>query len=487
MKKLLLIVFASISTFAFAQSGISWNMGMNISTNTYSCMHPRIALDGKGNPMVIWGRMSDESLFFSKWNGTAFITPIKINPTGFKVATASWMGPDIASKGDTVYVVFKRAPETSDTNYIYILTSFNAGASFSSPVRVDYIADSISRFPTVTVDAVGNPIVAFMKFNSSFMQSRWVVTKSADYGKTFSTDVVASGYSGTNAEACDCCPGAIVSSGNISAMLYRDNFSNIRDIWTGISTNNNVSFNSGFAIDNTKWMINSCPASGPDGVIIGDSLYSVFLSAGSGNFRTYISSSSISSGAVKSVSRLSGNFTGLSQQNYPRIATYGKAGAIVWKQTTSTGTQLPILFTNDISNGFPTTYDTVDLKDITNADVAMSNGNIFVVWQDDNSGTVKFRSATYTPVNTSVNEYNNYRIEQNSFSVFPNPATDILNVISADNEKYVINIYNAVGEKIYNTASTSNTKIEISNYATGIYFLQILAPNNFNTIKIIKQ
>ncbi len=450
-------------------------------------MHPRMALDGAGNPMVIWGKMSDESIFFSKWNGTAFTTPVKINPTGFKAATASWMGPDIASKGDTVYVVFKRAPETSDTNYIYILTSFNGGASFSSPVRVDYIADSISRFPTVTVDDAGNPIVAFMKFNASFMQSRWVVTKSADYGKTFSTDVIASGYSGTNAEVCDCCPGAIISSGNISAMLYRDNLNNIRDIWTGISTNNNVSFNSGFATDNTKWMINSCPSSGPDGVVIGDSLYSVFLSAGSGNFRTYISSSSISSGAVKSVSRLSGNFTGLSQQNYPRIATDGKAGAIVWKQTTSTGTQLPILFTNDISKGFPTNYDTVDLKDITNADVAMSNGNIFVVWQDDNSGTVKFRSATYTPINTSVNEYNNYQMEQNNFSVFPNPATGIINVISSDNEKYAINIYNAVGEKIYNASPTSNTQIEISNYASGIYFLQIVSQHYFSIQKFIKQ
>lgn len=244
-------------------------MGMNISTNTYGNMHPRITLDGAGNTLVVWGRMSDESVFFSRWNGTMFTTPIKLNPSWMKVATASWMGPNIASKGDTVYVVVKRSPEVSDTNHIYIIRSFNGGVSFSSPVRVSFIADSISRFPTVTIDATGNPIVAFMKFNSSLLDSRWVVTKSTDYGATFSTDVKASGYNGPTNGVCDCCPGAIVTSKNVSTMLYRDNLNNIRDIWTGVSTNNNANFYGGFKVDNNNWMITSCPSSGPDGVIIG--------------------------------------------------------------------------------------------------------------------------------------------------------------------------------------------------------------------------
>jgi hypothetical protein len=284
----------------------------------------------------------------------------------------------------------KRTPEATDTNHIFIMTSFNGGVSFNAPVRVDFIADSLSRFPAVTVDAAGNPIVAFMKFDASYGNSRWVVTKSSDYGNTFSTDVKASGWSGVGAGVCDCCPGALVQSGNVSAMLYRDNLSNIRDMWAGISTNGNASYNSGFSVDNTNWMVMSCPASGPDGVIIGDSLYTVFMS-GSGNYRTYLSKSSISSGIVNSVSNLTGSIAGLSQQNFPRIATDGSAMAIVWRQVVSGNTQLPVLFTNDIANGFPAAYDTVDLNDETDADVAVSNGNLFVIWEDDNSGTVKYR------------------------------------------------------------------------------------------------
>lgn len=293
MKNILVFGFVCISSFAFAQSGITWNMGMNISTNTYGNMHPRMTLDRAGNPLVIWGKMSDQSAYFSRWNGTMFSTPVKLNPTWMTIATASWQGPDIASHGDTVYVVVKRTPETSDTNRIFIFTSFNGGLSFKPPVELGFIADSVCRFPTITTDATGSPIVAYMKFNSSFMDSRWVVLKSADYGSTFSTDVKASGW-GSSAEVCDCCPGAIVSSGNKTAMLYRDNNSNIRDIWAGISNNNATTFPSGFEIDNNNWMVMSCTSSGPDGVIIGDTIYSTFMSSGSGAYRTYLSKSSIS-------------------------------------------------------------------------------------------------------------------------------------------------------------------------------------------------
>lgn len=485
MKKILVVILCLASIVVKSQNKIVWNTGTNISTNSFGNMHPRLTIDRAGNPLVIWGRMSDQALLFSRWNGTGFTTPVKLNPNWLTVATAGWMGPDIASKGDTVYIVMKRTPEASDTNHIYIMASFNGGVSFLSPVRVDYIADSISRFPTVDVDASGNPIVAFMKFNSSFLDSRWVVVKSNDYGKTFTTDVKASGYSGAKAEVCDCCPGAIISSGNTTAMLYRDNLSNLRDIWTGISKNNSTSFPTGFATDNTKWMINSCPASGPDGVIVGDTLYSVFLSGGKGTYRTYLSTLSIKDGKLNTVKNLTGALTGLGQQNYPRIAANGKAMAIVWKQTVSAVAQLPILFTNNISKGFPANYDTVDLTDITNADVALSTGNVFVVWQDDKSGTVKFRSGSYTPFNAGRMS----EIKNETFNIFPNPASTAITIQSGFNlNNSQIKIVNSIGEIVlFQTIVNSvNTSIDIGKLINGVYIIQVKTSHNILIQRFIK-
>lgn len=473
----LIILLFSLS----ANGQITWSSGLDISTNTYSNERPQIAVDRAGNPMVVWGRMSDESVFFSKWNGTIFTQPVKLNPTWLTVATADWMGPSIASHGDTVYVVVKRTPDMIDSNRIFIFTSFNGGGSFNAPVELAFIGDSISWLPTVTTDPTGNPIIAYMKLNSSHLDSRWVVTKSNDYGTTFSSDVKASGW-GNSAEVCDCCPGTIISSGNTTAMLYRDNNLNMRDIWTGISYNNATSFSSGFEIDNNNWMVLSCPASGPDGVIIGDTLYATFMSRGGGSFKSYLSKSSISNGSLISVANLTSPITGLTLQNFPRIASDGNAMAIIWRQIISGSAHLPILFTNNIANGFPAAYDTVDIDHITNVDIALSNGNIYVVWQDDNSGTVKFRSGTYSPSTTGLDEVN-----QQPILIYPNPSKEFLNIKAKDNSQFSLKIFNTLGAIVYSGTQKSDFQLSISDWTNGIYLIQINTISNSFTQKFIKQ
>ncbi len=468
MKIYLIALISCASVIASAQNGITWSPGGNISASSYGNFHPRISVDAEGNPLVIWGKSSDQSVYFSRWTGSMFTTPAKLNPTWLPVAMASWMGPDIASKGDTVYVVVRQTPESSDTNqHIYLLRSFDGGRSFSSPLRVEYIADSVCRFPAVAVDAIGNPVVAFMKFNSTFRESRWVVARSTDYGDTFSTDVKASGW-GNSAEVCDCCPGSIITSGSTTALLYRDNNRNIRDCWSGISDDNAVSFTRGYALENNRWNINSCPASGPDGVIYGESIYSVFMNGASGKYRNYVSVSSISSGNLSAVSKLTEEMPGLSQQNFPRIANDAGAMAIVWKQTVNSIAELPILFTKDIAIGFPSSYELVDVADITNTDVAMSNERIYVVWQDDKSGTVKFRSGSYSAVTSGIQH-----VKKRTFSAFPNPTNNILTIIPPESGVFAVQLFNVSGESIFCRQSASSIELNTSDFRKGMYFIQL--------------
>jgi len=468
---------------SYAQSNINWSIGSNIAANTFGNNHPRVTMDAAGNALVVWGRSSDQSVFFSRWTGASFSAPLKLNPSWMTVATASWMGPDIASHGDTVYIVVKRIPEEKDTNRIFLFSSFNGGVTFNTPLQLAFIADSLSRFPTVNVDANGNPIVAFMKFNANFLDSRWAVAKSSDFGNSFSTDIKASGFSGPTASVCDCCPGAVVSSGSTTAVIYRDNLNNVRDIWTGISTNNNATFASGHAVDNTNWMLMSCPASGPDGIMIDDTLYSTFMSGGSGIEKSYFSKSSISAGGIASVSSLTGSITSMSQQNFPRIASDGTSMAIVWMQKINGNTQLPILFTNKISNGFPPAYDTVDLNDITNADVALKQGTIFVVWEDDNSGTIKYRRGTYSTISTEINEHNENRI-----SIYPNITSDYIKIELSENysSPKKISISDIGGRKMFETSTTLN-QIDISRLAAGQYILTIQCGNTQQNFKVTKK
>jgi len=181
MRNISLFVFMLTTLCLTAQDQISWNPPMNIAASSSGNNYPRIVTDASGNPLVIWFHAS--RVMFSRWDGTAFDAPRILNPVSMTVAGASWMGPDIASHGDTVYVVFKEAPE--DVGHIWCIHSYDGGSTFSDPVQVDFIADSLSRFPTVTTDDYGNPVIGFMKFDSGFSRARWVVTRSNDFGNAY--------------------------------------------------------------------------------------------------------------------------------------------------------------------------------------------------------------------------------------------------------------------------------------------------------------
>jgi hypothetical protein len=124
MRKLLLFIALAFCISTNAQ--ITWNMGMNISTNANGNMHPRITLDRLGNPLVIWGKMSDESVYFSKWNGTMFTTPSKIKSCVDDHCNSQLAKcPHIAS----LWRHGIRSSKTntrnkSDTNRLFIFTSF---------------------------------------------------------------------------------------------------------------------------------------------------------------------------------------------------------------------------------------------------------------------------------------------------------------------------------------------------------------------------
>lgn len=480
------ILYSAFLFFAciISNAQITWSPAVNVAGSSYDNLHPRIVTDRSGDPLVIWGRGSDESVFFSKWNGIGFTMPVKVNTTGLTVATAAWMGPDIASKGDTVYVVMKQTPESDSTQHIFISRSVNGGSSFATPVRVDYINDSISRFPTVTTDALGNPLVGFMKFDPSYGSARWVVSKSTDFGNSFSTDRKASGWSGMGALVCDCCPGSLVCSGNKVAMLYRDNLSNLRDMWGGISSNTGSTFTQGLAYDQGNWMLMMCPSSGPDGTIIGDTLYTTYMSGATGDELVYFNRSSLSALANSSGIPMTGQFTGLTQQNYPRMASAGNALATVWRQSVSGSNYLVSRYTADVSTGLYED-DTIAGNDVMNADVAMIDGKIFVVWQDYTTGTVKYRMGTYTPVTAITGN-----IQQNFFRAYPNPATDMVNIaLSPDFQSQAVKVcvINSLGKEVFNSCMQSapgTILLNTKGFSNGVYFITLQTEQGICTRKI---
>ena len=473
------IVFAAVLLLVLpecARSQILWDQNLNLAPSQYGNNHPRIVINRSGDPVVVWGRSSDGAVFCSTWEMNQFTTPQKLNGS-IPMATASWMGPDIAAYGDTIYVVMKQTPEDNINSHLWIVASFNGGKSFNAPARIESISDSISRFPTVCTDSQGQPIVAFMKFSPGFTESRWAVCRSDDYGVSFNKDIKASGW-GNSTAICDCCPASIACKDNVCILLYRDNNRNIRDSWAAFSYDDGKSFVKGTNIDNNRWNINSCPASGPDGAILDQSLLATFMNGSTGKSLAYWSLSDIPTSSFKTATRLPASSGSILSQNFPRIDAYGQAVAMVWREDVITGTQLMMQFSPDYKKtGLK--MDTVDLKDNTASDIALSKDRIFVVWQDDNSRTIKYRSAKYENVLSSSN------YDKIFFSISPSPITDFLHVRS---EIYPasIEVFDATGSLRLMKFLFNDEVISTALWPRGTYLARLTAAGKTAAAKIIK-
>ena len=73
----------------------------------------------------------------------------------------------------------------------------------------------------------------------------------------------------------------------------------------------------------------------------------------------------------------------------------------------------------------------------------------------------------------------------NTFSIYPNPATTVLNV-NAEGFN-TVEIVNLLGQTVYTANATSNMQINVSNLNNGVYFVRMNGENGTATQKFIKK
>ena len=76
-------------------------------------------------------------------------------------------------------------------------------------------------------------------------------------------------------------------------------------------------------------------------------------------------------------------------------------------------------------------------------------------------------------------------LKSNSFSIYPNPSNDIINISLSEDEIKEIIIFNVYGEKITqkNLIVESNLKVDLSDYSNGTYFIVAINNDLSKTVK----
>ena len=395
MKQLLFILAFTIPTFLFSQ--FNFSAETVISDNSTGYGRPRMAITANDIPVIIWYKEgNDHSLMMSRGNGDGtFSAPIEIvdhdlEPTGF-------IGPEIAAKGDTVYITFICGIAN---DAIMIKKSFDGGITFSDTIRVSPNNNAYKfAMPNIAVKENGNPIVSYMKCLSNYTNWEQMVRVSFDLGLSFSVETDASAIA--PGEPCDCCKSTIVTQGNNIFLLFRNDNNNVRNMYISKSTDGGISFNSYQDLDDLDWVINSCPTSSGNGVINGDSIMVVRRNAGSGVHQLYVSNVNSTDLQKSYFKELDPIGSGL--QDKAEIAGKDNIYGMVWHDNRSGNNSCYFSYSTD---GINNCSASIEMSDSTAnghkmfPDIEYSNGKFYFVYKYSSGYSIIYKELDLSTLNS---------------------------------------------------------------------------------------
>lgn len=382
----------------------------------------------------------------------------------------------MAVRGDTIYIVFKLSP--IDTKGIYLVRSIDGGETFSDTIRIDPDFGNIPWIPSVEIDALGNPVVSYMESDWNWAEPRYVLVTSNDAGLTFSQPADASRNIAPG-EVCDCCPSAVVTSPGRTYVLFRNNQNNLRTIFASVSYDNGASFDTSKTVDLTSTISSTCQSTGPDGFVIGDSLYT-FFRANSGGYRAFISSAHADDLVPVVHRKLSATVPTGTIQNYPKADFEDSLSVVIWQEILTGNADIILSYNNSgVPSALGQIRDTVNVIRTgyqINPDVQLSDGNIHTVWQDNSNGSVFYRKGSPSIV-TSVGAEN-----EREPVVYPNPFSSVI-TIKGINGGAKVQLLDATGKVVRENVSAET---DLTDLEYGIYFLKMTDSENTRLFKMIK-
>lgn len=448
---------------------IQWDPEITVADGTqFGNVRPRAAIVGTDSPVVVFGKSSSlNNLFIARWNGSSFDPPLAILPAGSSSYLADWTGPDLDAFGSTVIATFKLEP--LEGGHVYSVRSTDGGITFSDTIRVDSHQDGVAWMPSMGMDMNGNPVVTYMAHDGVWSNPRYVIVRSSDGGLNYGQEMEVSSL--VPGETCDCCPAEMVINESKEILLFRNNESNIRDMYAVMSTDGGNTYTSYDNVDNLDWMVMSCPSTGANGAFFGNRLLTAYASAASGKYRVYVSSAT-TDGPIGFETRVQvpepaqANGT----QNFPRLSISGDTAVMAWRETVNGGQEifcsvsLPGMDPLVGLTSFKQQSNTSTSGNQTNPEIIYKNGVVHLFYSDGGSGDLIYRRGTISAT-AGLNTSNSTEL------LHPNPSTGTF-VVPADIEN--ICLVDALGRKHEFTATETEMGIEIriQNAPLGIYFVQ---------------
>ena len=395
-----LILFICIFLFINETKGqaIQFDQYLTVSENADGFGRPRVKLINGDAPLIIWRKdATPKTLRASSWDGLSFSQPYDILQNG--ILPSSWDGPEVATKGDTVYVVFTSLATTQSS--IMLIKSFDGGINFSDTIRVSE-NNPLHKFRmgNVEINNNGNPVVSYMQYLLNWNEPKQMVNTSLSFGSTFLGATEASALA--LGEPCDCCKSSLVCDGNNVFLLFRNNESNIRNSYIAKSTDGGLNFSSVADMDDYIWSLSSCPATTPRGVLSGDSIVVVKRSGATGNNEVVCSNVSMQNLNYSYNNNI--DFISGVVQNYPEVSASGDTIIAVWQDNRESYQDCYMSFSTEgphALQGSLSFTDTSFFGQKIDPDIEFKNGIAHLVYLNSTEHKIVYLKASFKLLSSS--------------------------------------------------------------------------------------
>ncbi len=377
------------SVFAFSTSAqplkqdTSFGNVINLSSDTGNTGFYDIASSGS-NVYVVWSESVSGSneIFFkmSKDNGASFGNVINLSKTP---GNANY--PKMAVSGNNVYVVWQ--DDSSGNKEIYFSRSTDNGATFGNVINLSNNPGE-SELPQIA--ASGNNVYvawrdnAFRNYEILPRTYEVLFVASNNNGATFSSAANLSNNAGSSIDP------RIAASGSNVYVVWQDNTIGNWEIFFRRSTNNGASFDDLVNLSN-----NPGNSLHPQITASGNNVYIAWLDDNNVFFRTSADNGSNFQDVIilcKSVAETICGDSGSLQ-----VAGSGSNAYAIWSR--GIAQKFDIFFSKSMDNGtsFSSALDlSNNIGNSSNARVAVSGNNVYVVWQSEVLGkaNIFFRAST---------------------------------------------------------------------------------------------
>ena len=499
------VLLILLNTIGFAQFVPVSVQRINIDEGNTSQTGADILYTDQGNIVIAWGdrrhnySMHDAYMRISTDGGQSFGEEIQVNDINGQIRAGGEEKVGVAQDlSDDLIFYWTDMRNGGNNGDIFCRIRF-ADGRFSDVIRLN--DDQTSNYQLLPhINRIGQSdtlLSAWLDFRVCQSCPEVRTTMSIDGGLSWSANIRAD-IQGEDDEPCECCHPWIVdgSEGQI-LVAFRNDLSNIRDIYVARANDDFTRFSPPVRASFGNWQINGCPTTGP--VLIQHSSgvwICAYADGRNGTYGIYTSRSLDDGYEFQDETTVADNGR---SQNFPALLELIDGRLLIAYQQSREdyqGLRIMAAISEDAGHSWGDIFEISDSEASIKLNVGLAagdDGNVFAVWVDTRRDAGDIYFAILSEATPAEERQQNLPQSPVLRGSYPNPfnATTIISFSLPEPQQVTLTVYNLLGREVrtlmdeYGQAGINHITFDASDLASGLYFYRLQAGESVESRRMV--